>query len=64
MSAPRTRRPRPVAANDNGREPKLLGVEILIPQTLPIQMVEIEVFAELLDSLGGLAANDNEEVEP
>jgi len=36
-----------------------LGVEVLIPEGLPIQVVEIEVLAELLDSLGP-AANDNE----
>jgi len=32
-----------------------------IAQNLPIQMVEVEVFAQLLDALRGSAANDNEE---
>lgn len=51
---------RTTSANDNGRR-KSLGVEVRIPQDLPIQLVEIEVFAELLDSLGP-AANDDEEL--
>jgi hypothetical protein len=64
MSTPPNRkRNRPVAANDNGQVPKLLGVEILIPQSLPIQLVEVEVFVELLESLGPFA-NDNEEPPP
>jgi len=60
MSAPRNRpngRLRP--ANDNKRR-KPLGAEVRIPQNLPVQQVEVEVFAQLLDSLTGLAANDNE----
>ena len=61
MSTPSDSKPfRQVPANDNGKRNKPLGVEIRISQDLPIQMVEVEVFAELLDSLGS-AANDNEE---
>ncbi len=52
---------RPVPANDNGTRRKPLGVEVLIPQDLPIQLVEVEVFAELLESLS--IANDNDEGE-
>jgi hypothetical protein len=48
------RPPRP--ANDN-EAPTLSRVDVLIPRDLPIQQVEIEVFAELLDSL--VPANDN-----
>lgn len=39
---------------------KFLGVDVHIAPDLPVQAVEIEVLAELLDSLGP-AANDNEE---
>jgi len=61
MSAPRSRGPSPPKpANDNKRPSKGLRVEISIPRNLPIQRVEVEVFAELLDSLVGLAVNDNE----
>ena len=58
---PSGERPHPlVPANDNEATPKPLRAEVRIPQDLPIQLVEIEVFAELLDSLP-LAANDNNE---
>jgi len=59
MSAPHKKRPMP--ANDNNRPHKPLGVVIDIPPDLPIQLVEVEVFAQLLDSLELAAANDNEE---
>lgn len=59
MSAPHKRRL--VAANDNERPHKPLRVVVDIPPDLPIQLVEIEVFAQLLDSLDLVAANDNEE---
>jgi hypothetical protein len=49
------------AANDNEPPHKGLRVVMEIPRHLPIQLVEIEVMAQLLDSLGDLAANDNEE---
>ena len=62
---PKVRRSRPCkplkrspSGADSGAS-KGLGVEVLIPEGLPIQVVEIEVLAELLDSLGP-AANDNE----
>ncbi len=51
--------PRP--ANDNGPRPRELRAEVLIPADLPITRAEIEVFAALIDDLGVLAANDNEE---
>jgi hypothetical protein len=59
MSAPHKRRL--VPANDNERPHKPLRVVVDIPPDLPIQLVEIEVFAQLLDSLDLVAANDNEE---
>ena len=55
----KSRHPRP--ANDNARPRKPLRVQMRIAQNLPIQMVEVEVFAQLLDALRGSAANDNEE---
>ncbi|HEX3675201.1 MAG TPA: hypothetical protein VHU87_13090 [Rhizomicrobium sp.] len=61
MSVPHEKRPLP--ANDNERRYKPLGVVVEIPPDLPIQMVEVEVFAQLLDSLP-VAANDNEELPP
>ena len=54
-----TRLPKP--ANDYARRDKRLSVVVRIPQDLPIQRVEVEVFAQLLDSLEQLAANDNQE---
>lgn len=59
MRTPTQKPAHSVPANDNGRR-KSLGVEVRIPQDLPIQVVEVEVFAELLDSLGP-AANDDED---
>ena len=59
MNAPHKKPLRP--ANDNDPPHKGLRVITDIPRDLPIQLVEIEVIAQLLDSLGGLAANDNEE---
>lgn len=52
-------------ANDNARQPRspetkplLPKVEVRLPKALPVQIVEVEVFAELLDSLPP-SANDN-----
>ena len=59
MSAPHKRGLTP--ANDNERPHKPLRVVVEIPPDLPIQPVEIELFAQLLDSLDLTAANDNEE---
>ena len=62
MSARHQRGPRlPKPANDNARRDKRLSVVVRIPQDLPIQRIEVEVFAQLLDALEQLAANDNEE---
>ena len=52
--------PLPKPANDVGGTGKL-QVKVLIPKDLPVTIVEIEVFALLLDDLADLAANDNEE---
>lgn len=55
--APKHKRKR-TPANDN-RRPRPLRAVVELPKSLPIQLVEIEVFAELLDALPE-AANDNE----
>jgi hypothetical protein len=47
-------------ANDNEPNPRHLRAVMLIPQSLPVQFVEVEVLAELLDAIDDLAANDNE----
>ena len=52
----------PKPANDNEPQTSPLRSEVLIPADLPITLVEIEVFAVLIDDLTALAANDNEEV--
>jgi hypothetical protein len=56
MSAPHKKANAP--ANDNTPRHKPLGVVIEIPPNLPLQVVEVEVLAQLLDSL---PLNDNEE---
>jgi hypothetical protein len=61
MSDPKGRRSRQRPANDNVAPRKPLRAVVLIPQSLPIQPIEVEVFAELLDSLGDPPANDNDE---
>jgi hypothetical protein len=55
-----------VPANDNLRQHRSLKAkrglpqaEIRLPQAMPVQMVEVEVLAELLESLPS-DANDNE----
>lgn len=55
------------AANDNVRRSsslkaasRLPEVVVRFPNTMPVQIVEVEVLAELLDSLPA-AANDNGE---
>ena len=53
------RKPKARVANDNARSRKGLLVEVDMPVFVPIQLVEVEVFAELLDSLP-VIANDNE----
>ena len=58
MSAPRNRGV--VPANDNGDAKRSLRAVLDMADTMSIQPVEVEVFAELLDSFP-LAANDNTE---
>lgn len=58
-STGRSRMPPP--GNDNERPVRTLRTELRIPRGLPIQQVEVEVFAELLDALEEVVANDNEE---
>jgi hypothetical protein len=45
-------------ANDNELTQDCLLVEVIMPAFLPVQPVEVEVFADLLDALLP-AANDN-----
>jgi hypothetical protein len=49
-------------ANDNGRKRrsvnKLPKAEVRFPKAMPVQLVEVEVLAELLESLPPIA-NDN-----
>lgn len=45
------------AANDN--QPGAMQVEVRLPRAMPVQIIEIEVLAELLESLA-FPANDNE----
>ena len=52
----------PKPANDNEPQAGTLRSEVLIPADLPVTLVEIEVFAVLIDDLTAFAANDNEEV--
>ena len=60
MSVPRD--PRPAAesaANDN--EPRgCLKADVRLPKAMPVQLVEVEVLLELLESLPPIA-NDNED---
>jgi len=64
MSAPREPKPDGTsAANDNVPVGDSLRVQVNLPRHLPIQIVEVEVFAELLDGLA-IAANDNEDDSP
>lgn len=53
--------PRP--SNDNRKPSKSLRVITNIPPSMPVQRVEVEVFASLLDDLQSLVANDNPEPE-
>ena len=64
MSVPRDPKPEgSVAANDNERQRRshrLPRAEVRLPKGLPVQLVEVEVLAELLESLPAIA-NDNSE---
>ena len=62
------RNPKPggaLAANDNERQRrshKLPKAEVRLPKGMPVQLVEVEVLAELLESLPPIA-NDNGDLE-
>jgi hypothetical protein len=51
-------------ANDNARKRRSLNrlpqAEVRLPKAMPVQLVEVEVLAELLESLPPIA-NDNSE---
>ena len=65
MTTPRKPRlPENTPANDNlrqrspGRQPSLPKAEVRLPEGMPVQIVEVETIAALLESL---PANDNGE---
>ena len=62
MSRPRNPKPQgTIAANDNERRRRtssLPKAEVRLPREMPVQLVEVEVLAELLESLPAIA-NDN-----
>lgn len=62
MSRPRNPKPQnTIAANDNERQRRRLPkAEVRLPREMPVQLVEVEVLAELLESLPPIA-NDNSE---
>jgi hypothetical protein len=55
---------RPTIANDDARKRRSLNrfpkAEVRLPKEMPVQLVEVEVLAELLESLPPIA-NDNDE---
>jgi hypothetical protein len=65
VSQPRDPKPeRGTIANDNARKRRSLNrhpkAELRLPEAMPVQLVEVEVLAELLESLPPIA-NDNSE---
>jgi hypothetical protein len=65
VSQPRDPKPeRGTIANDNARKRRSLHrhpkAEVRLPKGMPVQLVEVEVVAELLESLPPIA-NDNSE---
>ena len=65
MNQPHDPKPeRGTIANDNVRKRRSLNrlpqAEVRLPEAMPVQMVEVEVLAELLESLPPIA-NDNSE---
>ena len=65
MSQPRDPKPeRGTIANDNARKRRSLHrlpkAEVRLPKGMPVQLVEVEVIAELLESLPPIS-NDNSE---
>lgn len=65
MSQPRDPKPEGgTIANDNARKHRSLGrlpkAEVRLPRGMPVQLVEVEVLAELLESLPPIS-NDNDE---
>ncbi|HLY05730.1 MAG TPA: hypothetical protein VKR31_08290 [Rhizomicrobium sp.] len=65
----RPRNPKPegtIAANDNERQRRshrLPKAEVRLPKAMPVQLVEVEVLAELLESLPAIANDNGEESE-
>ena len=65
MSQPRDPKPeRGTIANDNARKRgslnRLRKAELRLPKGMPVQLVEVEVLAELLESMPPIS-NDNSE---
>lgn len=46
-----------LAANDNGKTPQ---IRVMIVETQPLNMIEVEIFDALISNTGELTANDNE----
>jgi hypothetical protein len=64
VSQPRDPKPeRGTVANDNARKRRSLNrlplAEVRLPKGMPVQLVEVEVLAELLESMPPIA-NDND----
>ena len=67
MSQPREPKPEGIGiANDNlrkrGSRNNLPKAEVRLPKGMPVQLVEVEVLAELLESMPPIA-NDNGDLE-
>ena len=66
MSRPRYPKPESTTnANDNARKRRSLHrkpkAEVRLPRDMPVQLVEVEVLAELLESLSPIANDNNED---
>ena len=64
------REPKPgggIIANDNARKggslTRLPKAEVRLPKGMPVQLVEVEVLAELLESLPPIANDNGEDLE-
>jgi hypothetical protein len=66
VNQPRDPKPeRGTIANDNARKRRSLNrvpkAEVRLPKGMPVQLVEVEVLAELLESLPPIANDNNED---
>jgi len=68
VSEPREPKPEGgIIANDNARKRRsanrLPKAEVRLPKAMPVQLVEVEVLAELLESLPPIANDNGEDSE-